>query len=168
MRHLLLLMCFLGAFFRGYTQFTHAEIKVYGLTCSQCSRSVDKALQRLDFVSNVQMDLQQPTAKVQFKKGVPVDFSAMAKAVRAAGFAVGNIVAYGIFLPDGQGFFKEQGKLYYIENAAALMPEQSQALLIINKELMAASEWMKLSAHQRLVAQQKSKEAGAVVMSLMH
>ncbi len=74
-------------------QILSATIKVNGLTCSQCSRSVEMQLRKLDFVGSVDMDLQATEAKVYFKKNSNIDFYKLAKAVDNGGFSVGNLIA---------------------------------------------------------------------------
>lgn len=68
---------------------THKVIvSISGLTCSQCTRSVEMQLKKLDFLSDIQMDLQNTTATVIIKSHHKTDFRAIAKAVTDAGFSV--------------------------------------------------------------------------------
>jgi len=73
---------------KGFAQFISAEIGVNGLTCSQCSRSVEMSLLKLNFVKEVQMDLESTVGKIIFKSGTKISFHKVAKAIRDAGFSV--------------------------------------------------------------------------------
>ncbi|XZF16158.1 heavy-metal-associated domain-containing protein [Chitinophagaceae bacterium MMS25-I14] len=66
----------------------YAELGVNGLTCSQCSRSVEMKLRKLDFVKNVSMNLEHTNGTIFFEDGKVIDFTSIAKAVTDAGFSV--------------------------------------------------------------------------------
>lgn len=68
--------------------FDWVQLGVDGLTCSQCTRSVEMSIRKLDFVEDVQMNLEHTEGKVVFKKGAKVDIEKIAKAVVDAGFSV--------------------------------------------------------------------------------
>lgn len=72
-------------------QYSNINISIAGLTCSQCSKSVEMQLKKLKFVTHVNMDLKATTASITTKN--QVDFYALAKAVSNAGFSVKNITA---------------------------------------------------------------------------
>lgn len=69
-------------------QVLSAKVGINGLTCSQCSRSVEMQLRKLSFVKNVNMDLETTEGTLQFNEGSDVDFLKIAKAVKDAGFSV--------------------------------------------------------------------------------
>jgi copper chaperone CopZ len=69
-------------------QVLSAKVGINGLTCSQCSRSVEIQLRKLSFVKNVNMNLESTEGTLQFKEGSDVDFLKIAKAVKDAGFSV--------------------------------------------------------------------------------
>jgi copper chaperone CopZ len=69
-------------------QFVSAEIGVDGLTCSACTRSVEMSIRKLDFVADVQMNLENTLGTITFKAGSAVDIEKLAKAVVNAGFSV--------------------------------------------------------------------------------
>lgn len=70
-----------------------ATVSISGLTCSQCSRSVEMQLKKLSFIQSIQMDLKATNAKIIIKKGEKTDFIAIAKAVTNAGFSVAGLDA---------------------------------------------------------------------------
>jgi copper chaperone CopZ len=67
---------------------TSVQIGINGLTCSMCSRSVEMALKKLDFIEGIKMDLKQTQATITFKSNQPINFKKLAKAVKDAGFSV--------------------------------------------------------------------------------
>jgi copper chaperone CopZ len=72
----------------AYSQITQVFLGINGLTCSQCSRSVEMSLLKLKFVDHVEMELARAEGKVFFKPGQKVDLDRVAQAVYDAGFAV--------------------------------------------------------------------------------
>ncbi|RYD98369.1 MAG: heavy-metal-associated domain-containing protein [Sphingobacteriales bacterium] len=132
----LLFLCSLHA----RAQFTQAEVSVNGLTCSQCSRSVEMALKRLDFIATVEMDLQQPAAHIVFKKNEGIDFSKLAAAVRDAGFNVRSIktrfeapgnVASTCFLDN---------KIRYFNAGNTVQLNPGTSLLLLGNDLISKTE----------------------------
>lgn len=100
-------------------QVLSATIKVNGLTCSQCSRSVDMQLRKLDFVASVEMNLQETVAKVFFKKNSNVDFYKLAKAVDDGGFSVGSLMAFVDFSAisiENENCFKIKNNAFILTN----------------------------------------------------
>lgn len=124
-------------------QFTKADIGVNGLTCSQCSRSVEMSLKRLTFVASVSMDLQDPTAHVIFKRGAAIDPDKLAAAITDAGFAVRDIkVRYEFKEPTEDACFIYDKRLYYPVNKSAA-PQKSLALLLLGKGMISDTELKK-------------------------
>lgn len=69
----------------------HAQdvrIGVNGLTCSQCTRSVEMQLRKLDFVKDVKMDLEHTNGAIVLKENKKFDPYLIAKAITDAGFSV--------------------------------------------------------------------------------
>ena len=102
----LLLVTFLLTAFFSSAQFRAATMRIDGLTCSMCSNSVDKAIKKLDFVENVQMNLNSNIAEVVFREGIKVDIKRLAQAVKDAGYSVGylNAAFYFDSLTISEGF----------------------------------------------------------------
>ena len=84
---LLSILCFFVALVTK-AQWTYVEIGVNGLTCSMCTRSVDDAIQKLDFVERVEVNLESTTGRVFFKVGSKPDVAAIRQAVVDAGFSL--------------------------------------------------------------------------------
>jgi copper chaperone CopZ len=69
-------------------QIQYAELGVDGLTCSQCTRNVELALRKLDFVQDVEMNIENTKGKILFKPDRSITIEDLSKAVFDAGFSV--------------------------------------------------------------------------------
>lgn len=69
-------------------QFLSAVATIDGLTCSMCSRSVEKSIQQLDFIESVEMDLNTNQATVVFKDDLPIKLESISKKIEDAGFSL--------------------------------------------------------------------------------
>lgn len=102
---------------RVAAQFRQASLGINGLTCSQCSRSVEIQLRKLSFVQDIRMDLEHTQGTIIFKENKPVHIKAIAKAVKDAGFSLRYLKA-DINRQDIQvsenGCFTLYGDAYYI------------------------------------------------------
>jgi len=74
-------------------QFETVYIGVNGLTCSQCTKSVEMQIRKLDFVADVQMNLEHTEGKIILKKNKKADIEKIAQAVFDAGFSVRYLLA---------------------------------------------------------------------------
>ena len=63
-------------------------LKVNGLTCSMCSFSIEKSVEKVYFVEDVEANIEDTTFKIIFKKNNYVDFFALQHAVEDAGFFI--------------------------------------------------------------------------------
>ena len=69
-------------------QIIKVELQAAGLTCSMCSRAVDKQLRTLDFIDSVEIDLSRAMFVLYFKKDKALDFDKVRQKVEDAGFSV--------------------------------------------------------------------------------
>src|SRR5580693_7986784 len=74
--------------FSASAQFQSVFIGVNGLTCSQCTRTVEMSIRKLDFVAGVEMNLEHTEGKIILKKNARADMDKIARAVVNAGFSV--------------------------------------------------------------------------------
>jgi copper chaperone CopZ len=77
----------------SFGQIRSFEIRVDGLTCAQCSRHVEKSLEKLTFVKSIVMDLQNTTASLGVKDGEEIQISKIKTAIDDAGFSIGKMTA---------------------------------------------------------------------------
>jgi copper chaperone CopZ len=70
-----------------------ATVRVDGLTCSLCHRSVYKALKGLNFVDKLIPNLDETSLDIIFLYNQTVSFDRIAEAIQDAGFSVGILKA---------------------------------------------------------------------------
>ncbi|MHA4846165.1 heavy-metal-associated domain-containing protein [Flavitalea antarctica] len=74
-------------------QVSKISLQASGLTCSMCSKSIDKALKTLDFIQNIEADIKTYTFEITIKEDGIADFNAIKKRVEGAGFSVSSFIA---------------------------------------------------------------------------
>ena len=67
------------------------HMKVNGLVCDFCARSLEKVFGKQDPVSGITVDLDTKLITVTFKDGKDLDDAALTKLVTSAGYTVENI-----------------------------------------------------------------------------
>ncbi|SPF41466.1 COP-associated protein [Syntrophobacter sp. SbD1] len=62
-------------------------LKIKGMSCQHCVKSVKKALEEIEGISNVAVDLQ--TGEATFEETRPVDGSIIREKIQKAGYELG-------------------------------------------------------------------------------
>src|SRR6187551_1375164 len=88
----LLCTIMLLACYSAFSQIDTVRIRVIGLTCSSCSKSVEEKLVHVEFVKSVQMNLNRNEATVLVDFSKKVNWNLLAKAVYDAGFSIGAFI----------------------------------------------------------------------------
>ncbi|HSY77650.1 MAG TPA: heavy metal-associated domain-containing protein [Bacteroidia bacterium] len=128
-------------------QFVSVEIGVDGLTCSACTRSVEMSIRKLDFVKDVQMNLENTNGVITFKDSTNVDIEKIAKAVINAGFSVRYLNA--TYKPTGtlnvtdNSCFAYKGTSYQFVKVTAAEAKSDLVLKFVGKEFLPAKEYKK-------------------------
>ncbi len=78
-------MMYILAFFLALNNVT---MKVTGLACSICSLNAQKNIEKVYFVDKVNVDIEEVTFNIEFKKDHYVDFFAIENAILEVGFNV--------------------------------------------------------------------------------
>jgi hypothetical protein len=111
-----LILLFIGCWpLLALGQIESAIIGVNGLTCSQCSRSVEMALRKLPFVADVTMNLEHTRGVVHFKNNQNINLNQLAEAPVNAGFSTAYVqlkIDLSAINP-GNGCFVYEGKAFY-------------------------------------------------------
>lgn len=124
-------------------QFINATIGINGLTCSQCSRSVEMQLRKLSFVKDVKMNLEQTSGTIFFKENKKVNIKSIADAVKDAGFSVRflkadiNKAALNI---SEQGCFSLDGNSYNILGPSSIPSKGILNLQFVGKDYLPGSD----------------------------
>lgn len=125
-------------------QFNWVEIGVDGLTCSQCSRSVEMEIRKLDFVREVQMDLQHTQGKITFDPGTKVRIEKIARAVKEAGFSVRYLKAdfsLDTAMLSGEDCLPFENRVYQIVKPHLPVPKGEVIFKFIGKDFLPKSEY---------------------------
>lgn len=72
-------------------QIKSANLTASGLTCSMCSKSIFKALEKVPFIEKLDVNIETSTYSMTFKKDMPVVLDQVKKAVQDAGFSVAKL-----------------------------------------------------------------------------
>ncbi len=126
-------------------QFQAVYVAVNGLTCSQCSRTVELKIRKLPFVADVQMNLQHTEGKVLLKKDKKASMEQIAQAVVDAGFSVRSLQA-DLKTDDiaiSASCFNYSGDQYVFASAPQMPVKGTIKLKFIGKRYMPKSELKK-------------------------
>lgn len=69
----------------------HIVVKIDGLVCDFCARSMEKVFGKKDPVETVKVDLTEKTVTISLKKDASLDDAEISKGVLDAGYKVVNI-----------------------------------------------------------------------------
>jgi copper chaperone CopZ len=143
-RVLFLLLFF--AQLNGWAQFVSAKIKVVGLTCSMCSKSVHSALSNLSFIDSIKVDLESTSFFVQFKKGEKVELIKIKEKIEGAGFSVGELFVNYNFtnqkITNGSFFEFEQSAYHFVDVKEQVLNGEV-SLKIVDKGFVSKKDFSK-------------------------
>ena len=131
-------------------QFETAYIGVNGLTCSQCSRTVELSIRKLDFVADVQMNLAHTEGTIVLKKGKKTDMDKIAQAVINAGFSVRYLQAdlnIGNSVTSSGSCLTYEGDQYVLTESPKTPLKGTVKLKFIGKKYLPKNEFKKVEAH---------------------
>jgi copper chaperone CopZ len=122
--------------FLSFAQIQSASLTASGLTCSMCSKSIFKALEKLASVQSVEVDIDQSVFQIQFKDKAHVQPDDIKKAVTDAGFAIASLHIKAHFpmlnlAKDAHNTYA--GATYHLLNEAKQAPNGDVAFRIVDK-----------------------------------
>lgn len=122
------------------------EIGVDGLTCSLCSKSVEMKLRQLDFVTHVDMDLENHKGWLHLDSSRTVHFERIPKAVSDAGFSVRYVktrLPLSEIPPWEIGYFQILGNTFHVIRADHSTLPPIVTMEFIGPSYMSAAAWKK-------------------------
>ncbi len=140
------LLILLSLHFPAQAQFTYAEVGINGLTCSQCSRSVELSIRKLPFVKDVEMNLEHTEGKIIFTPNGKVDIASIAQAVKNAGFSVRYMKAGFIFTKGAGSCFNYKGDTYNLVRPPAKLPDGATAITFLGATYQPKKDFKKWQA----------------------
>jgi copper chaperone CopZ len=148
MKLLFIVFFLIGSISASKAQFVSAELGVGGLTCSACTKAVEMSIRKLDFVQDVQMNLENTTGKITFKAGALIYIDKIAKAVENAGFSVTYLHAtfsFNSLAVSNNYCFTYVGNQYQFVKVGNKTLSGNQTITFIGKDFMTAKEYKKWS-----------------------
>lgn len=145
-----LLSLALSSAHRAAAQFEQVYIGVNGLTCSQCTRTVEMSIRKLDFVADVDMNLQHTEGRIALKKNSKPDMDKIAQAVVNAGFSVryltADLLSAGVASDlSSNGCFVLNGDTYAFVQKPTEPLKGTVKLRFIGKKFMPKKEFSKVA-----------------------
>ncbi len=91
MKSFIILILYIAAYFTSTAQITKVEIQASGLTCSMCSKSINKSLNTITYISKVEVDLNKNIFTITFKDSAKIELDELKKKVEVAGYTVAKM-----------------------------------------------------------------------------
>ena len=133
-------------------QFTSASLEASGVTCSLCSKAIQKALEKIPFVQQVIVDVKTQVYNVIFKKNSVVHFDDIQKAVEDAGFSVASLKVTGNFdnlqLPKDQNVRIGDQTLHFLNGNGQIL-DGEKTFTLVDKNFLTPKAFKKYSASIR-------------------
>ena len=130
-------------------QFTTASLEASGVTCSLCSKAIQKALEKIPFVQQVTVDVKMQVYNVVFKKNALVHFDEIQKAVENAGFSVASLKVTGNF--NNLQLTKDENiqigdQTFNFVNGNGQVLDGQKTFTLVDKNFLTPKEFKKYSA----------------------
>ncbi|MCG9900279.1 MAG: heavy-metal-associated domain-containing protein [Sediminibacterium sp.] len=153
MKKILLVFSLLLVVFYSNAQFRSATLQASGLTCSLCSKSILKSIEKIPFVQSVKADIQTSGFEIEFQENQVVDFDQIKKAVEDAGFSVARldvqaIISETAIQPDAH--IEMGGLVLHFMNVKKQQLQGVTKLRIIDKSFLPAKEHKKMSQYTKM------------------
>ena len=137
----------------SFAQVKSALLTASGLTCSMCSKSIFKSLEKVPFVASIDVDLNTSVFTIKFKEGANVDPDVLKDAVTGAGFAVATLQLIADF-PDTQlakdTHLKLGGATYHIINAEGQHVSGEKTVTVVDKNFVTTSAYKKYKKQEKM------------------
>lgn len=139
--------------FYSQAQFKSATLQASGLTCSLCSKSILKSIEKIPFVQSVKADIQTSGFEIDFQENQVVDFDQIKKAVEDAGFSVARLDVQAIMnetaiQPDAH--IEMGGVVLHFMNVKKQQLQGATKLRIIDKNFLPTKEHKKMSQYTKM------------------
>ena len=143
-------------------QFTEATLQASGLTCSMCSKAVKGALEKVDFVESVKVNIKEQQYVISFKENSNIEFDALKKAVEDAGFSVAALkikTHVEQIEVEKDKHVTIGGKNFHFLNAKKQPLKGDVVFTIVDKDFLSAKEYKKYAAASSMQCVQTGKAA---------
>lgn len=143
MKNLFFVITLMAGCYSSFGQIKSASLTASGLTCSMCSKSIFKALEKLPSVASVDVNIDESVFNIKFKEGATVLPDDVKKAVVSAGFAVASL-KFTADLPvtsiGNDTHIKFAGATYHFLNVLEQTISGEKTFTIVDKNFTSAAE----------------------------
>ena len=124
-------------------QVNSATLVASGLTCSMCSKSIFKALEKVPFVEKVDVDIERSSYSISFRKGDEVVLDDLKKAVEDAGFFVASLKVKAAFANTevyNDAHVSVGGIPFHFVSVPKQVLNGDREIIIVDKNFLSAKE----------------------------
>jgi len=153
MKKLILIMVLALASLQLEAQVTSATLVASGLTCSMCSKSIFKALEKVPFVEKVDVDIEKSSYSISFRKGADVVPDELKKAVEDAGFFVASLklkAAFNNAEVYNDAHVSVSGIPFHFVNVPKQVLSGDKEITIVDKNFISAKDRKKYAKATKL------------------
>ena len=138
-------------------------IQASGLTCSMCSNSIFKALQKLDFVDKIDANVKTSSFDISFKPNAAIDFDRLKAKVEDAGFFVANFTVTYYF--DAIAIANDKhinvgNSVFHFLNVKEGILSGDKKIRLLDKGFVSAKEFKKNSNFTKMACYKTGTENG--------
>ena len=141
-------------------QKTSVSLEASGLTCSMCSKAVLNALEEVENVNKVRVDIKNQQYHISFKDDAQINFDALSQAVEDAGFSVASlkVTTEVAALKLGKDEHVQIGNQYFhFLNAGNQQLDGKSSFTLVDKNFTSAKNFKKYSAMSKMECVQTGK-----------
>lgn len=147
----------------SFAQVSSVSLQASGLTCSMCSNAINKSLQSLSFVRQVNANISNSTFDILLKPGSQVDFDEIKKKVEDAGFFVANLTAtfdFNNLSIQNDSHTVVNGMTFHFLRSTDQILNGSRTIRLLDKGFVTAKEYKK-NGRYTLMECYKTGKAGS-------
>lgn len=144
MKKVIIIVALLMSTLHSFAQIQSASLVASGLTCSMCSKSIFKALEKLPSVKSVDVDLDKSVFTIQFKEGIKVEPDDILNAVTDAGFAVADLKMTALFPAtkiEKDTHLEFAGATYHFLNVTAQNFSGQKTFTVVDKNYVSTTDY---------------------------
>lgn len=146
----------------SFSQISKATLQASGLTCALCAKSIYSNLSALDFIDNVDTDLETSSFLIVFKPGTQLDIDAIRRKVEDAGFSVSKLllkVDQGGLVIGNDKKIRIGNNVFHFIHVKTQQTSSSFEMRVIDQKFLSAKEFKKLTAGSKIACYQFSKSS---------
>jgi copper chaperone CopZ len=153
MKKMIIAMLMAGFIATASAQMTKIELQAAGVTCSMCSKAINKSLMTLPYISTINTNLEKNMFEIVLKDSMTANLDEVKKKVEAAGFSVGNLwltVTLNSADVKNDAHIEAVGMNLHFMNVKAQQLNGAVRLKVIDKGFTSAKEYKKNSLFTKM------------------